>query len=148
TAKAGVQGSASLTVQPGAASTFTLTNLPATASAGQSLALAITARDTFGNVATGFTGKAKLTSADPTDILPPATDCPAGQCSVSLAFTKVGNHAAAVADEAATITAVNTTTVAVGPGAPFQVVMAAANPLTIAGTPEAFTTTVVDFYNN
>jgi hypothetical protein len=148
TAKAGVQGSASLTVRPGAASTFTLSALPATASAGQSLALSITARDTFGNVATGFTGKAKLTSTDPTDILPPATDCVAGQCSVSLAFTKVGNHTAAVADEAATITAVNTTSVAVGPGAPFQVVMAATNASTTAGTPEAFTATVVDFYNN
>ena len=146
--KTGVQGSASVTVQPAAAATFQLTALPASAVAGQSLVLSITAHDQFNNVATTFGGKAVLTSGEATDILPPATSFTAGVATVSLAFTKVGNHIATVTDQAATLPSVNTSSVAIGPAAPFRIALVPTNQATTAGSDEAFTATLVDFFNN
>ncbi|TMQ05212.1 MAG: hypothetical protein E6J91_41190 [Deltaproteobacteria bacterium] len=146
--KTGVQGAASVTVQPAAAATFQLTTLPASAVAGQALVLSITAHDQFNNVATTFGGKAVLTSGEATDILPPATSFTAGVATVSLAFTKVGNHIATVTDQAAALPPVNTSSVAIGPAAPFRIALAPANQTTTAGTAESFTASVFDAFNN
>ena len=54
----------------GAAATQLSVSTPPTATAGLPLAGLITARDQFGNVATGFTGTVSLTSSDPIAGLP------------------------------------------------------------------------------
>jgi hypothetical protein len=142
------QGSASMTVQPGAGSVYELTTLPATAKAGEALVLTITVRDAFGNIATGYAGQAQLTATDPKAILPAIGGFTAGIRTVSLAFTKTGTQTATAAEVGGAITAVASTGVNVGPGAPFQITVSAANPTTTAGTAEGFTATLFDFFGN
>ncbi|HEX3766038.1 MAG TPA: hypothetical protein VHW23_45390 [Kofleriaceae bacterium] len=146
--KAGVTGAAFLDVVSAPATAFQLSALPVAASAGDSLVLTITARDPFGNVATGFTGLVRVASADPTDILPPTGGFTAGVRTVVVAFTKVGNHTATVQDIAAQLPSATTTSVGIGPGAPFRIALAPANQTATAGGPELFTATLVDFFNN
>ncbi|HEY0483590.1 MAG TPA: hypothetical protein VGD37_38995 [Kofleriaceae bacterium] len=147
-AKAGVQGSTSVTVQPAAAASYALTTLPATATAGEALVLTITVKDVFGNVATNYAGQAQLTSTDGSDVLPPSGAFTSGVRTVNLAFTKVGNHTAKVVDVATTIAPANTSAVAIGPASPFRVSISQASQATTAGTDQAFTATLVDFFNN
>ena len=146
--RAGATGAVFLTVQPTAAASFQLSALPATAQAGDSLVLTITARDVFGNVATAFAGQVRVTSNDPTDILPPIGAFTAGVRTVVVAFTKVGSHTARAEDVAARIPSATTSSVAISPGAPFRVALAPVNPTATAGGPESFTATLVDFFNN
>jgi hypothetical protein len=118
TSKAGVSGSASLTVQPAAAHSYRLSELPTSATAGDSLVLTITVLDAFSNVATSYGGKIHLTSADSSDVLPPDGTFTAGVQSVSLTFIRTGNHLAQVQDAASSLLSANTSTVAIGPAAP------------------------------
>lgn len=146
--KAGVSGSASLTVQPAAAHSYQLSSLPASASAGDSLVLTITVLDVFGNVATAYGGKVHLTSSDTTDVLPPDGTFTAGVQSISLAFTRTGNHVAQVQDAASSLPAANTSSVAIGPAKAFRVGITQDHPSTTAGTSESFTATVFDAFSN
>jgi hypothetical protein len=148
TVKVGSQGSATVTVQAAAASVYQLTTLPATATAGQPLALTITARDAFGNVATSYAGQVNLTSTDATDVLPAAGGFTSGVRTVSLAFVKAGSHIATVQDAAATIASVDTSSVQIDAATPFRITTTVANPSTTAGTAEAFSAQLVDVYGN
>jgi hypothetical protein len=61
--------STSVTVIPGAASTLSVA-APASAPSGAGVSVAITARDAYGNVVTGYTGTVHLTSDDASASLP------------------------------------------------------------------------------
>ena len=149
TVRAGLKGSAALTVQHAAASAFQLAPLPATAEAGQPLSLAISVRDAFGNLATSYAGSTALTSADPTDVLPVTGGFTAGVRIVSLAFVKAGTHVATVSEAGGGgIAAVDTTSVTVGHAAPFRLDVSPANATTTAGAAEPFTVKLVDRHGN
>ena len=60
----------SFNVTPAAASALTIANLPASVLAGTAQNIAVTAYDTYGNIATGYTGTIKFTSSDAKAILP------------------------------------------------------------------------------
>ena len=62
-------GTQSVTVTPAAASSFSVSGFPAT-TAGVLQSFTVTARDAFGNVATGYTGTATFSSSDPIASLP------------------------------------------------------------------------------
>ncbi|HEX9581817.1 MAG TPA: hypothetical protein VF970_11995, partial [Gemmatimonadales bacterium] len=64
------QATFTATAMPGAAATLILTGIPAAVSGGTNLDVTVTARDAFGNVATGYTGTVRFTSTDPTATLP------------------------------------------------------------------------------
>ena len=66
----GVVGNPNVTVLPGAAVTFLMTGFQASVTAGTLVSATLTARDTFGNIATGYRGVATLTSDDPQATLP------------------------------------------------------------------------------
>ena len=68
-AAGGLNATANVDVSAAAATRLELVG-PATARAGDSFVLIATARDAFGNVATGFTGRATLLSDDPNSTLP------------------------------------------------------------------------------
>ena len=69
TATASITGSVSVTVKPGAAASLTL-GAPATATANQSFYVTVTAKDRYGNVATGYRGTVQFTSSDLLATLP------------------------------------------------------------------------------
>jgi hypothetical protein len=58
-----------ISVSAAAATTLTI-SAPATASVGAPLAITVTARDAFGNIATGYLGTIHFTSSDDTALLP------------------------------------------------------------------------------
>jgi hypothetical protein len=59
-------------VVPGAATKFVATALPPTLTAGEAATFSVTAKDQFGNVATGFAGTVSFSSTDPQAKLPAA----------------------------------------------------------------------------
>ena len=69
TATASITGSVSVTVKPGAAASLTL-GAPATATVNQSFNVTVTAKDRYGNVATGYRGTVQFTSSDLLATLP------------------------------------------------------------------------------
>src|SRR5262249_30203467 len=70
TTTSAITGSATVTVSPAAASTFTVTAAPSTLTAGVSTSVTVTARDAFGNTATGYAGTVAFSSSDPIASLP------------------------------------------------------------------------------
>jgi protocatechuate 3,4-dioxygenase beta subunit len=146
TGKAHTSGSASLTVQPAAAHAYQLQNLPDSATAGQRLTLTIKVLDVFGNVATAYGGSVHLTSADSSDDLPPDDRFTAGTLSVSLMFTRTGNHIAQVQDVASSLPSTNTSTVAVKPAAPRVVLTLPAD--ANSGYPVSVGVAVKDLFDN
>jgi hypothetical protein len=59
-----------ITVSPAAASTLTVAGFPASAVAGASQSFTVTAKDPYGNIATGYTGTVHFTSSDILAVLP------------------------------------------------------------------------------
>jgi len=70
TAAATITAAQTVSVAPGPAASFAVTGLPATAVAGAPLTATATARDAYGNVATGYGGAAAIASSDPPAVLP------------------------------------------------------------------------------
>ncbi|MFO0584210.1 MAG: hypothetical protein U0229_18200 [Anaeromyxobacter sp.] len=96
---AGLRGNAGTTVAPGAAASIVLAGVPAVAAAGAPIAATLTAKDAFGNVATGFAGTATITSDDPAAVLPaPVTfaTADAGRKAVGLGLRTAGARAVTV----------------------------------------------------
>jgi hypothetical protein len=88
TVAASITGSVTVVVQAASAATLTLTG-PSTTVAGHPVAVVVTLRDRFGNVATGYRGTVHFTTSDPL----PTADVPA-----NYAFTAAdaGTHSFSV----------------------------------------------------
>jgi len=69
TVQSTIKGSANIAVIAAAATHFSL-SAPSSVTAGVPFSLSVTARDAFGNVATGYTGTVHFTSSDPMAVLP------------------------------------------------------------------------------
>src|SRR5262249_29992901 len=59
-----------VTVRPGVAASLSLTGLPSTLIAGVASDVTVTARDRYGNLATGYGGTVRLSSSDNLAVLP------------------------------------------------------------------------------
>jgi subtilisin-like proprotein convertase family protein len=66
-------GQSNIQVFAAAISRFDVTGLPAAVLAGDPATFTLTARDAFGNLASGYGGFARFTSSDPRAVLPPDT---------------------------------------------------------------------------
>ena len=144
-ANPGITGSAATKVKPGSARAYSLSALPASALAGEPLALTITAVDAHGNVARNYGGTAAVTSADPSDRLPAAGGFSNGVRNVSLAFVTSGPHFATVVEVGGTIHA-DTTTVSVVSGD--AVLFLVSGGSATAGAAAQSTVTAKDTYGN
>src|SRR5262249_61608751 len=69
-APASVTGSAAVTVSPAAASSLVLGGYPSPTAAGAAHSFTVTARDPYGNTATGYAGTVHFTSSDGQAVLP------------------------------------------------------------------------------
>jgi hypothetical protein len=70
TANASVTGTAAVMVNPAAASTLVVAGFPSPVTAGTSSSFTVTAKDPYGNTATGYAGTIHFTSSDPQGVLP------------------------------------------------------------------------------
>lgn len=147
-----VTGSTDVTVDPGAASRFTV-SAPVAAVAGGAQSVTVTAQDAYQNTATGYLSNETLTWSGP-GIAPDGSHAPsypanpvsftAGRATVSVTLYRAETTTLTVAD--------NTIT---GTSAPFTVTAAAASQFTVptpatqtAGTPFSVTLTALDPYRN
>ena len=92
-----------IAVSPAAATRFVLTGLPSTATAGAPLSFTVTARDAFGNVATGYNGTVRFTSSDASATLPSSdtyTSTDRGVHTFRLTFGTAGTQSVTVTDTA------------------------------------------------
>ena len=121
--------SAGITVNPAAAATLTVT-APGSGTAGSSLSVTITAKDAFGNIATGYTGTVHLTSSDGAATLPGDYTFVGGDNGVhvlSVTLKTAGSQ---------TVTATDTVIGSItGTSAGTTVSPAAASTLILSGTP-------------
>jgi autotransporter-associated beta strand protein len=67
---AGKTGTATFNVQPAAAASFTVAGFPSPQALSTAGNVTVTAKDAFGNIATGYTGTVRFTSGDSTANLP------------------------------------------------------------------------------
>ncbi len=142
--------SVSAFVNPGAAKTLVVSGFPSPTTAGAAGGVLVTAKDAFGNVATGYTGTVHLTSSDPRAVLEgnhTFTLADAGIYSFGVTFKTVGTQSITATDTTtATITGTQAGIV-VNPGAVDHILVTAPS-TTTAGTPFNVTLTVQDAYNN
>jgi hypothetical protein len=96
-------GTQSITVTPAAASSLVVTGFPTTTTAGVAHTFTVTARDAFGNVATGYTGTVAFSSSDPIAGLPANytfTAADAGVHTFTAALKRAGTQSVTVTDTA------------------------------------------------
>jgi streptogramin lyase len=144
-------GSASATVNPAAAKTFGITGLPASATAGTAVSFTVTAKDAYGNVATGYRGIVHFTSTDPKAVLPAnytfiAGDAGTHTFTAKLTFKTAGTQTLTAKDTVAgTITGKATSKVVAG--AATHLLLSAPATAT-AGVAFTVTVTAQDAYGN
>ena len=109
-----------ITVSPAAASQFVLSGLPSTATVGVAQTVTVTAKDPYGNVATGYAGTVQFTSSDTAASLPANytfTTANQGVHAFSLTFETAGTQSVTVTDTTSRITATQSG-ITVAPAAP------------------------------
>ncbi len=112
--------SPAISVSPAKATQFVLAGLPSSAAAGTSETLTLTAKDAYGNVATGYTGTVSFSSTDAAAHLPATytfTTANAGTHSFSVTFETAGSRTVTAKDATSNISATSSA-VSVAPAAP------------------------------
>src|SRR5207245_267799 len=84
--------SGNITVSAGAASYFTVTGPRGTVTTGTSFGVTVAAHDSFGNIATAYTGHVHFTSSDSGATLPADATLSGGVASFSAAFGTAGSQ--------------------------------------------------------
>jgi hypothetical protein len=142
--------STAVTVIPAAASTFNVTGFPSATTAGSTGTFTVTARDPYGNVATGYTGTVVFDSSDGQAVLPGAytfTATDNGTHTFSASLRTAGVQSLTVTDTATTTLMGSQGGIAVSAAAATHFVLSA--PATAqAGTAFSLTVTAVDAYGN
>jgi hypothetical protein len=118
--------SAAIAVSPAAASQFVISGLSSSATAGVSLGFTVTAKDPYGNVATGYAGTVHFASSDASVRLPAnytftATD--KGAHAFTVTFATAGSQSLTVSDMSRGFAAVQSG-INVSPAAPGTVIAA------------------------
>jgi len=145
TITASITGSSAITVTPAAGTRFSV-SAPASALAGSSSSITVTALDSYGNTGTGYTGTVHLTSSDSTAIIPADSTLTLGEGSFSITLKTAGAQTITATDTGtASITGASSVTVT--PGAATRLALVAPASAT-AGSPISFTVTALDQYGN
>jgi hypothetical protein len=98
TSQSSVNGSAGILVNAAAASTFTVSGYPTTTTAGVAHNFTVTARDAYGNTATGYTGTVHFTSSDPNAALPADSTLQNGTGTFSATLNTTGTQSLIATD--------------------------------------------------
>ena len=135
--------SGGITVNPGAASTFVVAT-PSTATAGNGFSVGLTAYDKYGNVATGFSGTAMLTTSDKQVASPNSITVTDGVGSGTVTLTKADTLTLTVAFG----TVKGTSSIVVSPLATVSSFTVTAPATATAGVGATVTVTARDVYGN
>jgi hypothetical protein len=106
----------SITVTPANAAGFTVSSVPTQASAGIAASVTLTARDVYGNVATGYLGTIHVSSTDSQAVLPGKdafTGADGGVKTLPVTFRTAGTQTLTFADVAAPALVLTTNSISV-----------------------------------
>jgi FKBP-type peptidyl-prolyl cis-trans isomerase 2 len=148
TSASSITGTAVVAVSPAAAASITVAGFPSPTTAGAAHSFTVTARDAYGNIATGYTGTLHFTSPDAQAVLPADGTLTNGSGSFSATLKTAGSQSLTATD---TITASLTGTeagIAVTPAAAASLVLTGYPSPTTAGAAHTFTVTAKDAYGN
>jgi hypothetical protein len=148
TVTSAANGSASVTVNPGAASTLIVTGFPSPDTAGVTGTIIVVAEDPYGNTATDYTGTVHFTSSDAQADLPGDTILTNGAGAFSVTLKTAGTQAITATD---TVTGSITGTqsgIVVNPAALSAFLVAGFPSPATAGAPSSFRVTAQDPYGN
>jgi hypothetical protein len=140
--------STTVTVVPAAASLFQVAGFPAAVTAGAGGTFTVTARDPYGNVATGYGGTVHFTSSDAQASLPADATLTNGSGSFSATLKTAGTQSLTAADAATGTPAGAQTGIAVSPAAASTLLVAGFPASVTAGTAGTFSVTALDAYGN
>ena len=144
-----INGSSVISVTPGAATQFAVTGSPGTVTAGGNVALTVTAEDTYGNTATGYTGTASFTLSDPQAAALANSTLTSGKIIFSSVTLKTAGPQTLSAADASNGTingTSNTITVSAAAASHFSVT---GSPTSVtAGANVTFTVTALDTFGN
>jgi ELWxxDGT repeat protein len=146
----GVSTQAGITVNPAAATNFTVAGFPSPVTAGAAGSFTVTAHDPYGNRATGYTGTVHFTSRDAKAMLPgnyTFTAADAGMHSFSATLKTAGTQSLTVTDTAKAALTGSQGSIQVNPAAASRLVLSAPSSVK-ANTAFSLTVTVVDAYGN
>jgi hypothetical protein len=139
-----------ITVNPAAASRFTVAGFPSPVTAGVVGNFTVTAWDAYGNVATGYRGTVRFTSSDAQAVLPgnyTFTAADAGLHVFSATLRTAGSQTLTATDTANAGISGAQTGIQVNPAAARRLVLSAPTSVT-SGARFNLTVTVVDAYGN
>ncbi len=152
TATASITGTqAGIAISPAAASRLVLAGYPSPTTAGTSHAFTVTARDAYGNVATGYTGTVHFASSDPQAALPgnyTFTGSDQGVHSFSATLKTAGSQSLTATDAGTASLTGSQTGIAVTAAAAAGLTLAGFPTTVAAGTAGTFTVTARDAYGN
>jgi hypothetical protein len=146
-----ITGSASVTVNPAAASTLVVTGYPSPTTAGTSHSFTVTADDAYGNTATGYVGTISFTSSDGQAILPAYykfTSSDAGVHTFSATLKTAGSQSITATDTGTSSIQGSQTGITVNPAAASKLVGGGYPSPTAAGVSHSFTVTAQDAFGN
>jgi hypothetical protein len=137
-------------VTPAAASNLVVAGFPSASTAGVAGSFTVTARDPYGNIATGYLGTVHFTSSDGKASLPANYTFTAGDAGVhtfSATLKRAGTQSITATD--AVFAAINgsETGIQVNPAAASRLALTAPSTVT-AGAPFSITVTALDAYGN
>src|SRR5205085_787642 len=130
-----------------AAGSFSVTGYPSPTTAGVSHAFTVTARDVYGNVATGYTGTVHFTSTDAQAALPADATPTNGTGPFSLTLKPAGIQALTATDTGNAALTGTQGGITVSPAAAAQLRVSGPSAST-AGSAISFTVTALDAFNN
>jgi hypothetical protein len=143
-----ITGNAPVTVSPAAASTFTVSGFPSPVMAGTGSSFSVTAKDTFGNTATGYTGTVRFTSSDGQAMLPGNSTLSNGTGTFNATLKTAGAQSLTATDTMSSSITGSQTGITVNPAAAsIFAVMGFPSPVT-AGVAGSLTVTAKDAFGN
>ncbi len=148
TASTSISAQSDTTVTPAAASVLALTGFPTAITAGVAGSFTVTAKDPFGNTATGYAGTLHFTSSDAQAILPADSTLSAGVGTFSATLQTPGSQSLTATDTVAASLSGTQSGVAVAPVATGSFTLTGVPVQTTAGAAWAFTVTVRDTRGN
>src|SRR5262249_8206843 len=130
------------------ASTFTVSGFPSPVTAGTGSSFSVTAKDAFGNTATGYTGTVRITSSDGQASLPANSTLTNGTGTFSATLKTAGAQSLTATDTVSSSITGSQTGITVNPAAASTFVVAGFPSSVTAGTAGSFTVTAKDAFGN
>ncbi len=144
----GVTGTAPLTVNAADAASFVISGFPSPDVAGVAHSFTVTAKDPYGNVATGYGGTVKITSSDSQALLPPNSVLSSGTGNFTVTLETAGSQSIAATDTVTNSITGSQNGITVTHAAVANVAISPAGSSVTAGLSVTYSATASDAYGN